>query len=57
MEQLVAFLTDPANWQGATGIPTRLVEHLFLCALAVAGGRAHRPAASAYRSAIRVASR
>ena len=35
MEQLVAFLTDPANWTGATGIPTRLIEHLVLCALAV----------------------
>jgi osmoprotectant transport system permease protein len=35
MEQLVAFLTDPANWSGATGIPTRIVEHLVLCALAV----------------------
>lgn len=35
MEQLVAFLTDPANWSGATGIPTRLVEHLVLCVLAV----------------------
>jgi osmoprotectant transport system permease protein len=36
MEALVAFLGDQANWQGATGIPVRLIEHLFLCALAVA---------------------
>jgi osmoprotectant transport system permease protein len=35
MEQLIAFITDPANWSGSTGIPTRLIEHLFLCALAV----------------------
>jgi osmoprotectant transport system permease protein len=35
MDQLVAFLTDPANWSGATGIPTRVVEHLVVCSLAV----------------------
>jgi osmoprotectant transport system permease protein len=33
---LLGFLSDQASWQGATGIPTRLLEHLFLCALAVA---------------------
>jgi len=36
VEALVTFLSDPASWQGAQGIPVRLVEHLFLCALAVA---------------------
>jgi osmoprotectant transport system permease protein len=36
MEALAAFLTDPATWQGPQGVPARLVEHLFLCALAVA---------------------
>jgi osmoprotectant transport system permease protein len=35
MDQLSAFLTDPANWSGPTGIPTRIIEHLVVCALAV----------------------
>ena len=35
MEQLVAFFTDPANWSGDTGIPTRLIEHLAIALLAV----------------------
>ena len=36
MEALVSFLGDPANWEGGTGIPTRLVEHVVLSLLAVA---------------------
>jgi osmoprotectant transport system permease protein len=36
MDQLVAFLTDAANWQNETGIPNRLIEHLFISLLAVA---------------------
>jgi osmoprotectant transport system permease protein len=36
VEALFGYLADPASWQGATGIPMRLLEHLFLCALAVA---------------------
>lgn len=36
MEALLEFLTDGASWQGEPGIPNRLVEHLLLCALAVA---------------------
>lgn len=36
MDQLIAFATDVANWEGARGIPTRLWEHLALCILAVA---------------------
>ena len=24
----IAWLTDPANWQGPDGIPTRLLEHI-----------------------------
>jgi osmoprotectant transport system permease protein len=36
MEALLAFLGDQASWRGATGIPVRLIEHIFLCALAVA---------------------
>jgi osmoprotectant transport system permease protein len=35
MEQLLEFLVDPATWQGETGIPNRLVEHLAICLLAV----------------------
>jgi osmoprotectant transport system permease protein len=35
----IAWLTDPANWAGPGGIPTRLVEHLALslAALLIAG--------------------
>jgi osmoprotectant transport system permease protein len=36
MEQMIAFLTDPANWQDQGGIPNRLVEHLTISLLAVA---------------------
>jgi osmoprotectant transport system permease protein len=35
MEAVLAFLGDPANWEGSTGIPTRIVEHLSLSLLAV----------------------
>ncbi|MBP2412569.1 osmoprotectant transport system permease protein [Arthrobacter stackebrandtii] len=30
------WLTDPANWQGAAGIPTRIVEHLGFTGLTLA---------------------
>ncbi len=30
------WLTDPANWQGADGIPTRLAQHLWISFLAMA---------------------
>ena len=33
---VVAFLTDPRNWQGATGIPNRLFEHIFISVVSVA---------------------
>jgi len=33
---MIAFLTDPANWQDQAGIPNRLVEHLTISLLAVA---------------------
>lgn len=33
---VAAWLGDPAHWQGADGIPTRLGEHLWLSGLAVA---------------------
>ncbi len=36
MEQMIAFLTDPANWQDQGGIPNRLIEHLTISLLAVA---------------------
>jgi osmoprotectant transport system permease protein len=36
MGDVVAFLTDPANWTGTTGIPNRLVEHLVISGLAIA---------------------
>lgn len=36
MEQMLAFLTDPANWQDQAGIPNRLIEHLTISLLAVA---------------------
>lgn len=28
LADLLSFLTDPAHWQGSTGIPVRLLEHL-----------------------------
>ncbi len=36
MDKVLAFFTDPANWQGTTGIPNRLVEHLIISGLSVA---------------------
>jgi osmoprotectant transport system permease protein len=38
IEETAAWLTDPVNWSGAAGIPTRLTEHLLvsLSALAIA---------------------
>ena len=39
VEQAIRWLTDPLNWDGPGGIPTRLVEHLQLsvAALVIAG--------------------
>jgi osmoprotectant transport system permease protein len=34
--QVVEWFTDPANWSGPTGIPTRLVEHIQISAISVA---------------------
>jgi osmoprotectant transport system permease protein len=31
----IAWLTDPAHWSGPNGIPTRLIEHVGLSAVAV----------------------
>jgi osmoprotectant transport system permease protein len=36
MEQTIEFLADPANWQGAQGIPNRLLEHIVISFLSVA---------------------
>ena len=33
LEQTMEFLTDPANWSGAAGIPQRMLEHLGYSAL------------------------
>lgn len=30
MDGVIPFFTDPANWQGSTGIPNRLFEHLVI---------------------------
>jgi osmoprotectant transport system permease protein len=35
MDALVAFLTDGASWQGETGIPNRVLEHVLLAAISV----------------------
>lgn len=35
MRQLIDWLTDPAHWQGADGVPARVLEHLGYSALAV----------------------
>jgi osmoprotectant transport system permease protein len=32
---VIAWLTDPVQWQGAAGIPTRLLEHIALSATAL----------------------
>ena len=44
MNEVIAWLTDPANWQGATGIPIRLLEHLAISGVSIARGDAHRAA-------------
>jgi osmoprotectant transport system permease protein len=38
LTQVIQWFTDPAHWQGADGIPTRLFEHLQLSAESVALG-------------------
>lgn len=35
MDGIIAFLTDPKNWEGTLGIPNRLTEHLVLSGLGV----------------------
>ena len=36
LSELVAWFTDPLNWQGSFGIPVRLVEHLVMSSVSVA---------------------
>lgn len=36
--KVVQWFADPANWQGSTGVPTRLAEHIEISAEAVAIG-------------------
>ena len=38
LTQVIQWFTDPAHWQGADGIPTRLLEHVELSAESVALG-------------------
>jgi osmoprotectant transport system permease protein len=33
--RIIEFLSDPANWQGPEGVPTRLLEHVEYSAIAV----------------------
>jgi osmoprotectant transport system permease protein len=35
MSELLAWLTDPASWQGDTGIPFRILEHVVIAALSI----------------------
>ncbi|TMC63164.1 MAG: ABC transporter permease, partial [Chloroflexi bacterium] len=35
VEKTVAWLSDPAHWQGSEGIPTRIGEHLELSVAAL----------------------
>jgi osmoprotectant transport system permease protein len=34
---VIAWLIDPAHWQGSDGIPTRIVEHLLVSGAAICG--------------------
>ncbi len=36
MSEIVAWLTDPAHWDGPNGIPNRLLEHLEISGLSLA---------------------
>ncbi len=35
MNELVAWLTNPASWQGAEGIPFRMLEHVLIAAASI----------------------
>ena len=36
IQELIAWLTDPANWSGSDGIPAQTLVHLYYCVLSVA---------------------
>jgi osmoprotectant transport system permease protein len=38
LSQLVEWFADPAHWSGSTGVPARLLEHLFYSGLALLVG-------------------
>ncbi|HET7829505.1 MAG TPA: ABC transporter permease [Candidatus Limnocylindrales bacterium] len=40
MNELITWLTAAATWQGETGIPFRLLEHLAICAVSIAAATA-----------------
>lgn len=35
MNEMFGWLADPATWQGGTGIPVRIWEHLAICAVSI----------------------
>jgi len=35
MNELLTWLTDPANWSGTAGVPNRLLEHISMCGASV----------------------
>lgn len=38
MPDILGFFMDPTHWQGETGIPNRLLEHLFISGLGILAG-------------------
>ncbi len=36
MSEVIAWFSDPSNWQGSTGVPVRLWEHVWISAVSVA---------------------
>lgn len=36
VDQTIAWLTDPAHWAGPNGVPTRMLEHLWISGAALA---------------------
>lgn len=35
LTELVAWFLDPANWQGSTGVPARVAEHVLYSVIAI----------------------
>ncbi len=40
MNEVFGFLLDPVNWEGARGIPARLLEHIMISGIAIAAATA-----------------